>query len=810
MAYLGQQPVVGRYILLDQISGGFNGTASGFTMSTAAGAQGVIPGLAQNVLLSLGGVIQQPGVDYTISGSGLTFTTPPVSGTTFFATVLGDAQSVGTPSDGTVTPASIASGYDFVFPNLSVTGVHTIASGTAAIPSLTITGDTDTGLFSPAANVLAITTSGSAALTVSGSNVGVGTSSPAGLIHASGGVAIVNNVGDTGAIKLAGGGSWNTITSSAGSTSSTAKDLAVFLGSSEAARIDSSGRLLVGLSSTMGRVAGINGGQIQLEGTTLENSALQLYSNADNQLISPSILFGRSRGTDIGGDTIVQDDDRLGFIAFSGADGVDRNTSAALIEAYVDGAPEENDIPGRLVFSTTAVSQPTSTARMTILSDGNVGIGTTDPGTILDVRQTQTGGETKIRVFNTDTADTTTQTASIGLSPDSRASAVAGIEAIKVNADFSTNTGRDVALALNTTLNNAKNQAVYITHGGNVGIGTEAPAVQLSVGGVSGTGVQLKTADSNFSALNIGIAADHTFIGSTAAGTGTVQPLAFDIGASEAARIDSSGRLLVGTVTGYVTSTSPTLQPLLQIHNTGLNQAQISINSWATGTDTGPSLSLCRSDSGTIGDFGSAVGSTDVLGNIRFSGSDGGEFIEGAKITASANGTWGDDDGPTKLIFYTRASGATDPTERVTIYANGSVEALGIYNTNIGGTTRDVYVEDSGQLGYITSIQAAKGNISSLEDVGWLYSLNPVSFNYKVKDNDGNYTDNLYAEKEYGLIAEEVEQSAPELCFYDEVDEQLELRGVHYRKLITPMLKALQQANERIEQLEAKVAALEA
>jgi len=65
MAYLGQQPVVGRYILLDQISGGFNGTASGFTMSTAAGAQGVIPGLAQNVLLSLGGVIQQPGVDYT-------------------------------------------------------------------------------------------------------------------------------------------------------------------------------------------------------------------------------------------------------------------------------------------------------------------------------------------------------------------------------------------------------------------------------------------------------------------------------------------------------------------------------------------------------------------------------------------------------------------------------------------------------------------------------------------------------------------------------------------------------------------------
>jgi hypothetical protein len=158
MAYIGQDPVIGRYIIVDQISGGFNGTASGFTL--AAGGQGVIPGLAQNVLLSLGGVIQQPGTDYTVSGSGITFTTPPLSGTTFFATVLGDVQAVGTPSDGTVLPASIATSGTFVFPNITTTGTTLIASGNASTPSLAVIGDTNTGLYSPGANQLSIATDG--------------------------------------------------------------------------------------------------------------------------------------------------------------------------------------------------------------------------------------------------------------------------------------------------------------------------------------------------------------------------------------------------------------------------------------------------------------------------------------------------------------------------------------------------------------------------------------------------------------------------------------------------------------------------
>ena len=124
MSYIGQRPVVGRYIKLDQISSGFNGSETSFSMT--AGSQAVFPGTARNLLLSLGGVIQEPDTSFTISGSTLTFTTAPVANTTFFAVIFGDMQSTGTPSDGTVLPASIASSGNFSFPQLTVTGTSSL------------------------------------------------------------------------------------------------------------------------------------------------------------------------------------------------------------------------------------------------------------------------------------------------------------------------------------------------------------------------------------------------------------------------------------------------------------------------------------------------------------------------------------------------------------------------------------------------------------------------------------------------------------------------------------------------------------
>jgi hypothetical protein len=51
-----------------------------------------------------------------------------------------------------------------------------------------------------------------------------------------------------------------------------------------------------------------------------------------------------------------------------------------MIAAEVDGTPGANDMPGRLVFSTTADGAASLTERMRIDSSGRVGIGTTSPG----------------------------------------------------------------------------------------------------------------------------------------------------------------------------------------------------------------------------------------------------------------------------------------------------------------------------------------------------------------------------------------------------------------------------------------------
>ena len=114
MAYIGPEPKLGRNREVDDISSGFNGSTTAFTLQVSG--SNVSPGTANDIVVSLGGVIQNPNNDYTIAGSTLTFTTAPASGLSFFAVVLGQSidSSVSTPADGTVTGTKLSNPLDLV------------------------------------------------------------------------------------------------------------------------------------------------------------------------------------------------------------------------------------------------------------------------------------------------------------------------------------------------------------------------------------------------------------------------------------------------------------------------------------------------------------------------------------------------------------------------------------------------------------------------------------------------------------------------------------------------------------------------
>ena len=250
----------------------------------------------------------------------------------------------------------------------------------------------------------------------SSGRLGVGTSSPASNLEVRANSPVFE-IGQSGATN---GGTitWN---NSAGTfdfnTVGTSSWPIVFKQSSiERCRLDSSGRLLVGTSAS--RTVCGQTPQVQLEGLNVNQSTLGLSQNA-NDANSPLILFGKSRATTLGGSDIVAANDRLGGIRFSGGDGVNLTSIAASIETFVDGTPGASDMPGRLVFSTTADGASIPTERLRITSTGQVrlaGAGITfngDTATANELDDYEEGTFTPT-IVGTSTAGTGTYTTQIG------------------------------------------------------------------------------------------------------------------------------------------------------------------------------------------------------------------------------------------------------------------------------------------------------------------------------------------------------------------------------------------------------------
>ena len=145
---------------------------------------------------------------------------------------------------------------------------------------------------------------------------------------------------------------------------------------------------------------------------------------------------------------------------------------------------------------------------------------------------------------------------------------------------------------------------------------------------------------------------------------------------------------------------------------------------------------------------------------------------------------------------------------RFTINQSGEFIAPNVYSTAVGATNRDLYIDSTGLIGYVSSTRESKILIEDIRDTEWLMNLKPKTYHRRKKNDKGEYTDEFYDELEYGLIGDEAVNVNPELCFYDETDTGKVLRGIHYSKLIVPLLHQVQRQGNLIKSLTAEIARL--
>jgi len=337
-----------------------------------------------------------------------------------------------------------------------------------------------------------------------------------------------------------------------------------------------------------------------------------------------------------------------------------------------------------------------------------------------------------------------------------------GISGVDGSASAPAVTGTDSNTGINfasdtVNINTGGTTRATVDSSGNLGIGTASPSFKLTV----------SSAENNlFLKQDSG---DHGYILDVNQGDGS---LAFNRRLSgsdtERMRIDSSGNLGIGT-------TSP--DERLHISKSGACKLRLE--------DTRTSIS-----------------DNSEYAVIQFEQRDSNTPGVAAEIASVMTDTTA---GATALIF--KSGTPSTMAERMRILSNGVVDIYSAYTNPVGGTTRDLYVRSDGRLGYLSSIRASKTNIVDLTDISWLNNLKPKAFNIRKKNDSGEYTDNYYDELEYGLIAEDVESVNKELCSYSSENA---LEAVQYRKLVVPLLKAVQELTAKVAALETKVAALEA
>ena len=157
----------------------------------------------------------------------------------------------------------------------------------------------------------------------------------------------------------------------AGSATEATNDYSLFVDDG-VSRFDSNVTMAAGAKLMLGSETSGAGGAtvpLQINGTSGALSGLQT-GRWSGDTGPATISLVKSRGGTVGTAGVVSNSDGLGNLTWFGDDGTDVASQAASIGAYVDGTPGSNDMPGRIVFSTTPDGAAATVARLTLYSTG--------------------------------------------------------------------------------------------------------------------------------------------------------------------------------------------------------------------------------------------------------------------------------------------------------------------------------------------------------------------------------------------------------------------------------------------------------
>ncbi len=153
----------------------------------------------------------------------------------------------------------------------------------------------------------------------------------------------------------------------------------------ERMRLDSVGRLLINQTAAYGTL-----GELLEISKSANYGGLRCHTWSATAAQAPRLLLARSKSATIGTQEVVADGDAAGLLGFQASDGTGFE-NVAQIRAEVDGAPGNDDMPGRLLISTTPDGSATMVERLRITQAGYFGFGTqATPDQMVEFAQVET------------------------------------------------------------------------------------------------------------------------------------------------------------------------------------------------------------------------------------------------------------------------------------------------------------------------------------------------------------------------------------------------------------------------------------